>query len=298
MQDTESGGGGGSGLLEPRALPGEDGSFHQAAIYAQHAEDPGTQRQLILGLASLMTATQCLCVCGALGLTLWASCESNDQCLDNPGQFCGFGARGAGASPCAWCGTWAPLDIEFNADGTTYNFPEDQDHFAGFNPKTAAAVCRNANRSFAITPPPGHGLHPNPSAFTCLDYSSETAATPKMCAGASELGMPSPRYKEYVEAWCERCVDPITGTVDGMTAWLLPADNIDAMGFASCVDPGNIETSQLRRSIIVEEIHAHAFYNATHLSVGYSNLSRCRIFKSSLRFSIATSSGAGICASR
>ena len=42
------------------------------------------------------------------------------------------GARGpAKASPCAWCGTWAPLDIEFLSDGTTLNFPEDEDHFAG-----------------------------------------------------------------------------------------------------------------------------------------------------------------------
>jgi hypothetical protein len=228
------GGGGGDGsLLGNRAPPGEDSSFHQAVIYAQHADDPGTQRQFILSLATLMTVAQCICICGALSLTLWASCESSDQCLDNPGQFCGFGARSDGSSPCAWCGTWAPLDIEFNADGTTFNFPEDQDHFAGFNAKTAYAVCHNANLSFAITPPPGHGLHPNPSAYTCLDYVSETESALKMCNGATELGMPSPNYKEYVESWCTACVDPVTGTVDGMNAWLLPADNIQAMGFAS-----------------------------------------------------------------
>ena len=226
--------GGGSGLLGARAAPGEDGSFHQACIYAQHAEDPGTQKVFILGLAGLMTVVQCICVAGALGLTLWASCESNDQCLDNPGQFCGFGARGpAKASPCAWCGTWAPLDIEFLSDGTTLDFPEDEDHFAGFNSKTARDVCRNFNLSFAITPPPHHGLHPNPAAYTCLDYSSPTEFEPKMCNGATELGQPSPRYREYVASWCDRCVDPVTGAVDGMNAWLLPAQNVDTMGIAA-----------------------------------------------------------------
>ncbi len=55
------------------------------------------------------------------------------------------------------------------------------------------------------------------------------------CRGTTEIGVPSPTTEQFVKAWCDRCVHELTGDVDGLTAWLLPAYNIRAMGLGDYV---------------------------------------------------------------
>jgi len=131
----------------------------------------------------------------------------------------------------------APLDIQIDhATGKSLNYPEDP-QFSGYNSTHAIEVCRDPLRlSVAVsTPPPGRGLHPNVPAVRCIAYTTDTEYEVVPCRGTTEIGVPSPTAEVFVKAWCDRCVHELTGDVDGLTAWLLPAYNVQAMGLGDYV---------------------------------------------------------------
>lgn len=169
-------------------------------------------------------------------------------------MFCAITTSGRGvvesSSACAYCGTWAPLDWQYDPlTFDSYNFPEDLGRHLGFNRTHALEVCTDYTKSVSIWegctyddceweggwngPPEGRGAHPDGLAYTCVDIRGGPEPpwerVQVMCPGASVMGEPSPKYEEYVQNWCTRCVDPLSGAVDGLTGWLLPANHVNSM---------------------------------------------------------------------
>ena len=124
--------------------------------------------------------------------------------------------------------TDAPLDFQMDPDGVgSWNFPEDQGGHRGFNRTHALEVCNNPGTlSVQAKPPPGRGNHPMFPSAICKEYTDEYNWVTTPCKYETELGVPSQYAVDYVEAWCDRCVNPMTGDVDGLTAWSRPALNI------------------------------------------------------------------------
>jgi hypothetical protein len=63
--------------------------------------------------------------------TVYLPCSTNDDCGVR-GMFCANKVTGDGR--CVYCGTWAPLDWQYDpVTFDSYNFPEDDDRFLGYN---------------------------------------------------------------------------------------------------------------------------------------------------------------------
>lgn len=105
-------------------------------------------------------------------------------------MFCAITVGGRGVveadSRCGYCGTWAPLDWQFDPDTfDSYNFPEDDGRHLGFNHTHALEVCNDYTKSVSVWegcttdgceweggwngPPEGRGAHPDALAYTCVD---------------------------------------------------------------------------------------------------------------------------------
>ena len=201
---------------------------HQAVVFAVSRTDPedaalNKRARVMFLLSVLIVLIQCVTMPRLFSGVVAEQCEDQDACSGN-GRFCAIKADPSG-SRCVYCATQAPLELQwdYSSDGNlrTYNFPEDENFRAepfskiGFNTTHVLEVCADPKKSVYISPPPGHGNHPNPPGYRCFDLEGDGPPwerIPSVCPGATVLGEPSPTYEEFVHSWCHRCVDPMTGT--------------------------------------------------------------------------------------
>lgn len=198
----------------------------------------------MFAVGCFVVALQCITIPRLFVGSLAELCVTQDDCSVK-GMFCGVGKQGTaintGSAQCSYCATHAPLEHQWEyVDGKlqTYNFPEDQIHrvepfsILGFNRSHVLEVCEDPTKSHSADPAPGYGGHPWPAAYVCYDEVGAEPPwerVPTVCPGATEIGQPSPGYREFVGAWCHACVDPFTGDVNELTGWLLPANHVNAM---------------------------------------------------------------------
>eukprot|EP01043_Picozoa_sp_COSAG02_P052420 COSAG02_NODE_5643_length_4159_cov_7.496798_1_plen_529_part_00 len=184
-------------------------NWHQATVFACSTEDPldkdlRKRAPTMLCFSAFFVLLQLLTVISVLVDTIWPPCDSNnDQCL-YPGTFCE--PRGLGYSRCAYCGNYSPIKYQYDSEtDLIYNQMMidgwvSEERFGGFNMTTVEATCRDPRLSASIFP----WVH----AATCYDDDDLPEFKQVVCPGASELGEPSPRYEEYVHAFCNGCVRP------------------------------------------------------------------------------------------
>ena len=210
-------------------------------IFALTSDDPGDlplkrSAPCMFFLGVLMVVAQIIIMARLTFSNIVTPCLHSDQCV--PGTFCSLGKS---APTCSYCATHAPLEFQYDpVTGDSYNFPEDEGRHLGFNRTHALEVCKDPSKSVNVAPPVGRGNHPGPAGCQCVSYREdgrESGPEPPFdrvviscgdddAGNPLPLGEPTPGCYEFVESWCHRCVDPISGDVDPLTGWLLPANNV------------------------------------------------------------------------
>lgn len=202
-----------------------------------------------------MVITQCVTACGIWGGMIYASCKTNDQC--GVGRFCGVNARLPYGANCWYCGNYAPIWKQVDpATGYVLNEPGADnwagDHgLPGFNQTLALEYCNGDPAAFADCdyideldvrieggdeddPFRPRSSMPAGVFWYCRDQ--HTGVIGGSLKDRSKVdpavAMEKAQWKDLRINWCERCVHPTSGHVDELTGWLLPAFNVDTMGFA------------------------------------------------------------------
>ena len=230
-------------------------------MFALSTTDPGDEKIREAGprmflMGAMMVMAQCMVLPRLFISFIYLPCSHNDDCTV-PGMFCANrrDISGQTRAQCGYCGTWAPLDWQYDPiTGDSYNFPEDDLRHIGFNASHALEVCTDHTKSVGILragvngegtdgyvysesdwgPPLGRGNHPSSiQAYNCFDIRGgpepPCERVQVMCPGATAMGEPAPDFEIYISRWCARCIEPLTGNVDGLTAWLLQANHVNAM---------------------------------------------------------------------
>jgi hypothetical protein len=219
-------------------------NWHQAVVFfvaTSELEDEAMKAYVpaMFATSVLMTVVQCMTAMAVFISTILPSCRTSDQCP--AGLYCqiGFSYR------CQFCGSNAPLIMQFDVDGIgTYNQVFDE-NFRGYNHSTVAAVCADpwVNSCPNVCPEGtakdvGDRMGRNCDTL-CNDFAAEGSmdmlgvAPPRdelrlgfNNMGNWDLGYSTTRILE----WCNYCVHDVTGDVDPLTQWGLLEANVESMG--------------------------------------------------------------------
>eukprot|EP01051_Picozoa_sp_SAG22_P001205 SAG22_NODE_45_length_24718_cov_12.462448_8_plen_304_part_00 len=193
-------------------------NMHQVTVFAASTEsnaDADLRRRtpLLLAVSVVIVFAQCATVSAVVNGTLQPSCKQNDQC-ERSGTFCSL----RGFSRCVYCGSHAPLDPEYLPNGDALNDGQS-DRFAGINETLAAEVCADFSLSGGKEWLPRVG---------CKFGMRGDCFTP---------GDGRPIEPAYVTAWCDRCLSPVTGSVDVLTGFTAATETIESMSFSDWCEP-------------------------------------------------------------
>ena len=219
-------------------------NWHHTAIFvlSKTAEEDGGELRrstgpLLFVSSVAMVWLQLACVLGVWMGTMWPPCVSNHQCSFF-GQFCSWAGNGALPDRCVFCGSYPPLEYQYDArTGKAYNIKlpdgRTQDpHFSGFNLTLVAEVCSDHSKAVSMLPwIPGTQCFtirkPNDVYLDILPF--DERFEPAVCPGAKQIGESSPRLDEFVTNWCSQCVDPLSNAVMDLDGHDIAMNNVENM---------------------------------------------------------------------
>ncbi len=209
-------------------------NMHQATVFAAASEsdadaDLRSRAPLLVAVSITIVFAQCSTVSAVVNGTLQPSCMQNDQC-ERSGTFCSL----RGFSRCVYCGSHAPLDPEYLPNGDALNDGQS-DRFVGINTTLAAEVCADFSLSG------GKGWLPRVGC----EWSKSWGGMHGLVGECFTPGDGVPIEPDYVTAWCDRCLSPITGKVDILTGFTAATETIESMSFSDWCERGAYEPSAL-----------------------------------------------------
>ena len=226
-------------------------NWHQAVVFFAGSSDPRDapmkkRLPVMFTMSFLMVAAQCATVVAVIMGTATPACSTNDQC--SPGTYCSVGW----SNRCQYCGSHAPVIIQYGEDGETYNQPYDR-RFVGYNKTYIEELCHDpvwiptcANICYMSNP--DHKVYdrygPESACRNECDrkdreFSAEGSWNEdgwNIPLGGSRLGYSAsggwtyPMTIAMIENWCDQCVHAATYNVDPLVMTSLIADNVKAMG--------------------------------------------------------------------